>query len=176
MDEMMGMEEMDMMMGAPRSKARDQPPEVLLSRRKLNHVLQQLHQGATGSIEAGIPDQAGGLLAVVPNDKKAVVEGWLTSMGEVLTALNDETLDDRKKYIEGLEAQAEMLKTIAGPAAEEADATAPLEIPNVAPVVAAAQAAGEEDPADPAQPAADPAAADPAAAPALPVEDELSID
>jgi len=187
-DEMMSeygegmMEEMDdsydmMMMSPAQRRSNPQPPEVFVSRRKLNYVLQQLHLGATGSIEAGIPSQPGGLLAGVADDKKASVEGWVTSMGDVLTGLNDETLDDRKKYIEGLLAQVEILRGIAGPAAEEPDAAAPLDIPNVSPVVVGAAKTGEAEAAPSAPPvAADPPVADPAAVPQLPAEDELSFE
>ncbi len=175
-----GMMEMDdeydsmMMMSPTQRRSNPQPPEVFVSRRKLNYILQQLHLGATGSTKAGVPSQPGGLLAGVADDKKADIETWVTSMGDVLTALNDETLDDRKKYIEGLLAQVEILRGIAGPAAEQAEAAAPLEIPNVSPVVAAAvtgkvEAVGSEPP-----PAAD--EADEAEAPKLPVEDELSFE
>ena len=95
-------------------------------------------------------------------------------MGDVLTALNDEMLDDREKYIEALLAQAEMLREIAGPAAEEAEKEAPLEIPGVSPVVTAAKEAGEDEEA------VGVAGAEPVlnkqGIPQLPVEDELSLD
>lgn len=171
MEEPYGMESYgaESMMGR-RPTARPQPPEVLASRRKLNDVLQQLHMGATGSIEPGLPARPGGLLAGVADDKKGVVEAWVSSMGEVLTALNDKSLDDRKKYVEGLLAQIETLRDIAGPAAEKADAMAPLDIPNVSPVIAAAKAAGEGEAGS------DQAVLNKAGIPQLPVEDELSFD
>ncbi len=166
---------MQMMMeggaGAAR-RVKAQPPEIFASRRKLNFVLQQLHLGATGQVQAGIPAQPGGLMAAA-DAQKAAVETWVNSMGEVLTALNDETLEDRKTYLEALQAQVEVLRGIAGPAAEEAEAEAPLEVPNVPSVVAAAAV-------DPDQPAADDAADSPvvneAGIPQLPVKDELSFD
>ena len=96
------------------AEANPQPPEVLVSRRLLNKVLQQLQLGATGSRSIGMPKKGeGGLLVSVPEDKKQVVADWVTSMEEVITALNDDTLDDRKKYLEGLEAQVLVLAELA---------------------------------------------------------------
>ena len=146
------------------AEANPQPPEVLVSRRLLNKVLQQLQLGATGSRSIGMPKKGeGGLLVSVPEDKKQVVADWVTSMEEVITALNDDTLDDRKKYLEGLEAQVLVLAELA---AIDAVAEKAKE---------AAEAEGKpdfsfEDDELAAPAAADPAAADPAAAdPAAPV-------
>ncbi|QDT04291.1 hypothetical protein K227x_26810 [Rubripirellula lacrimiformis] len=115
---MSGMDEMSMYGmggGMMAAQAKPQPPEVISSRRRLNHVLQQLHLGVTGNGSAGMPSRnPGGLLVSVPNEKKKLVEDWLTSMKEVVDALNDDMLDDRDKYIEGLESQIEMLKVIVG--------------------------------------------------------------
>ncbi len=101
-------------------EAKPQPPEVSASRRKLNHVLQQLHMGVTGKPTVGIPTKdPGGLLASVPEDKKAAVTAWVTSMESIVTALNDKTLDDRVKYLEGLELQVESLRELVGEAPEQ---------------------------------------------------------
>ena len=169
------------------AKTKPQPPEIFASRRKLNYVLQQLHVGATGQAKAGLPDTPGGLLGGVADAQQDVVKNWVNAMGEVLTALNDETLHERDDYIAALEAQVEMLKGIAGPAADEA-AAIELKVTGVPPVVVAATvstaAAAEADDSATASatPAADPAAGaddakvDAQAAPQLPAEDELSFD
>ena len=180
-DDAYSMEMMMMGPGRTASKARPQPPEVFVSRRKLNFVLQQLHQGATGTVKAGVPEQPGGLMAAA-DAQKATVETWVQSMGEVLTALNDEALDEREKYIEALEGQIEVLRGIAGPAAEEV--TTPVEVPNVPSVIAEA-AIGAENPVAAEKPAGEGAAVaetaeqpavDEKGVPQLPVKDELSFE
>ncbi len=117
-----GMMDMGMMgrMGqAPAAKP--QPPEVSVSRRQLNYVLQQLHLGVSGNPAAGMPTRSpGGLLASVADDKKPVVEAWITAMEPIVIALNEEQLDDREKYLEGLEAQVVVLREMLGIEEEEA--------------------------------------------------------
>ncbi|MGI9473663.1 MAG: hypothetical protein ACR2NZ_19125 [Rubripirellula sp.] len=120
-----GMDDMMMMMGMSGGmglvpEANPQPPEVIASRQRLNTVLQQLQLGATGSPTPGMPRAPGGLLLSVADDKKKVVEDWVTAMEAVLTTLNEKTLDDREKYLEGLEGQLEPLRDLAGVEAEVA--------------------------------------------------------
>ncbi len=116
MDMGMDMDMMQMMMmPGGRVQENPQPPEVIASRQQLNYVLQQVNLGVTGQPTAGLPSRTpGGILASVAPDQKKVVEDWVTEMEAVVTALNDKTLDDRKKYREGLVAQIEVLKEIAG--------------------------------------------------------------
>ncbi len=120
MDPMYGMGGYDSMMGGGGygmviPVAKPQPPEVLASRRKLNFILQQLYQGVTGKPSAGIPTKdPGGLLASLPADKQTAVQAWVTSMDEVVTALNDPLLDDLAKYTVGLETQIELLSDLVG--------------------------------------------------------------
>ncbi|NND97474.1 MAG: hypothetical protein HKN47_09130 [Pirellulaceae bacterium] len=135
MDDMSAMMGDGMMMGGVVT-VNPQPPEVLLSRRKLNHVLQQLHTGVSGSGEPGLPKTAGGLLAAVEDADKPAVESWLTQMEEVVTALNDTALDTRETYIEALDAQVAMLRDIAGPAAAAKAATEPIVLPGISAPVA----------------------------------------
>ena len=94
-----------------------QPAEVIGSRRYLNKVLQQLKLGATGSRSKGMPreDKKGGLMLCVADDeeKAEVVKIWAEKMEEVLTALNQEELEDRKAYIAGVEEQVEVLAELA---------------------------------------------------------------
>ncbi|MGB7327978.1 MAG: hypothetical protein WBD31_24095, partial [Rubripirellula sp.] len=124
----MGMEDMDMGMGGYEDMdmgmgmgmmgaivAKPQPPQVIASRRRLNFMLQQLYQGATGNGVAGIPTKdIGGLLASLPADKKTLVADWVASMDEVVEALNDNMLDDQTKYLEGLQEQAAILRELVG--------------------------------------------------------------
>ena len=99
-----------------------QPPEVKGSRRRLNHVLQQIHIGVSGSPKAGVPSRPGGILAAVADDKKRPVEKWLEAMEELVTALNNPIEDDRAKFKAMLELQIETIKELAGAAGEEAAA------------------------------------------------------
>jgi hypothetical protein len=91
----------------------DQPVEVIGSRRYLNKVLQQLSMGATGSRSKGVPKTGGGLMLCVDEAKADVVKDWVVKMEEVVTALNSETLDDRTKFLEGLEEQVIVLAELA---------------------------------------------------------------
>ena len=124
MEGLSGMGGMGGMMGV--QPAKTQPPEVRLSRTKLNSILQHLHLGATGKPTTGIPSRnPGGLLASVSDEQKAAIEAWVTSVEGLVTNLNDENLDTREKYIEGLEVQASVLQGLLGDAeaaAEAADA------------------------------------------------------
>jgi hypothetical protein len=125
MDDMdMGMTDMDMMsmmmMGrGGRPTEKPQPPQVLATRKRLNKVLQQVQLGVTGKPTAGLPTRnPGGILASVPDDQKQVVEDWVTQLETIITELNDKTLDDEKKFREGLVTQIEALRELAGVEAE----------------------------------------------------------
>lgn len=135
-DDMMEMMAGGMGMGMGMAAARPQPPQVVASRRKINHVLQQLHLGVTGVPQPGIPTKnIGGVLASVGENKEAV-EAWLTKMEEVMTALNDEMLDDEKKYETELANQLEVMRAYLGIEAEA--------IPGMPAAMAAAHA-GHDD-------------------------------
>jgi len=112
-------------------EANPQPPEVIASRRLLNTVLQQLQLGATGSRESGMPKTSGGLLVSVAEDKRQVVTDWVNEMNVVITALNEESLDDREKYVEGLEEQVLVLAELASidAVAEDAKGAVAVSVP-----------------------------------------------
>ncbi len=185
MDEMMRM----MMMSpggaaAVAGAANPQPPEVIASRRKLNYVFQQIHLGVTGYPKTGMPNKKpGGILAMVEaeEDNKAKVEQWLLSIQPVVDAINDETLDKRESYLEGLKAQIEVLKTISGAAEQKAqDDAADDELNDLLAAPGGAKAAQPVDPLAapaPVDPLAAPAPVDPLVAPdpAAP-KDELSLE
>ncbi len=93
----------------------NQPHEVVGSRRKLNHALQQLQIGVTGFPKAEIPSRdAGGLLASVADDAKPEIEDWVSSMKELIDQINDEDLTTRKDYVAALEVQIELLRELVG--------------------------------------------------------------
>ena len=104
---------------------KDQPVEVIGSRRYLNKVLQQLNLGATGSRTKGVPKTGGGLMLSVDEAKSDAVKDWVVKLDEVITALNSETLDDRKKFLEGLEEQIIVLAALANIEAGEEKAAKP---------------------------------------------------
>jgi hypothetical protein len=177
MDEMdMGMSEMDMMSmmmmgGGRRATEKPQPPEVLATRKRLNKVLQQVQLGVTGKPTAGVPTRdPGGILASVPDDQKQVIEDWVTQLETVITELNDKTLDDEKKFREGLVTQVEALRELAGIEAEaepDVDSNIPGDFAPVDPLAGLNPVA----PAPPGQPGADDPA--PAKAPANNVPNEF---
>ncbi len=122
----MGME-MDMMMGMSGRggaiEAKPQPPEVIATRKKLNYVLQQVHLGMTGYPAAGIPTKTpGGLLASATPEQKPTVEKWVTAFEGVVTVLNDSSLDDMKKFREGIEEQIVVLRDLVGEEFEDVPA------------------------------------------------------
>ncbi len=163
MDEMgMGMEGMDMMgmmMGGMRPTEKPQPPEVIATRKRLNKVLQQVQLGVTGKPTAGLPARnPGGILASVPDQQKQVVEDWVTQLETVITELNDRSLDDEKKFREGLLAQVEALRELAGVEAEVEEDVNPSMPGDLMPVDPLADL-NPVAPAAPGQPDAAPAAA-----------------
>ncbi|GAA4466085.1 hypothetical protein [Novipirellula rosea] len=96
-----------------------QKPEVTASRKRLLHIIQQLHVGASGAPSLGIPKTPAGLLASVDAKDKVIVEEWLAAMQGVVEALNDQSKSDEPLFIEGLTVQIEVLKDMAGPTAIE---------------------------------------------------------
>jgi hypothetical protein len=150
MGDMMG-EMMGGMMGSGglnmQPKANPQPPEVIASRKRLSSVMQQLQLGATGSPSPGMPRNPGGLLVSVDEANKKVVEDWVTEMETVLTTLNDEFLDNREKYLEGIEAQIEPLRKMAG-VIEEAPERDALDALDGTELDALDAPAGAEEPAE----------------------------
>ena len=113
-DELMGgMGGMGSMLGGQTTVYKDQPAEVIGSRRYLNKVLQQLNRGATGSITKGVPKNGGGLMLCVDEAKADTVKDWVVKLDEVITALNSEALDDREKFLGGLDEQIIVLAELA---------------------------------------------------------------
>ncbi|MCC9643398.1 hypothetical protein LOC71_14025 [Rhodopirellula sp. JC740] len=120
----MGMEDMMMsgmgMMGRMPA-AKPQPPEVSLSRRRITKVLQQVLRGAAGTPLAEVPEDPSGLLAGVSDENKKIVQDWINDIKPVADAINDDQLDDQKKWIESLEEQRIVLADLAGVELEDAD-------------------------------------------------------
>ena len=77
-----------------------QEPEVVATRRKLNHVLQQIHLGVTGSPTAGMPEgTAGGLLASVDEATKKEIEMWAEQMEDVIDEINDPQIESVQEFL-----------------------------------------------------------------------------
>ena len=95
-------------------KAKPQPSEIIAGRRQINYVLQQLQFGVTGQKVAGAPRTPGGLLVVATENDKAAFDTWITTVSDVVTAINSETLDERKKFVDELKKQSDVLKKLAG--------------------------------------------------------------
>lgn len=95
-------------------KAKPQPPEVIAGRRRINHVLQQLQYGVTGQQVTGAPKTPGGLLVTATENDKPAFDSWIKTVGDVVTAINSNTLDDRKKFVDELKLQSDALKKLAG--------------------------------------------------------------
>ena len=124
MEGMMGMDPMGMgMMGMGRPAPEVvQPPEIIASRRKLNHVLQQVHLGVTGSPRPGMPTgKSAGLRASVSDDQQAAISNWVESMAAIVEAINDKGIDKRADYIDMLEDQVGPLQEMSGDLVEKED-------------------------------------------------------
>jgi len=103
--------------------ANPQPPEVIASRRKLNHLLQQLQHAVTGSTKAGVPSRPGGLMAAVQDEqKKRQIKTWAESMAALIAEVNNPFHDDRAKFKTALQSQIETIRALAGSAGEQAAA------------------------------------------------------
>lgn len=146
-----------------------QKPEVVASRKRLLHIIQQLHVGASGAPSLGIPKTPAGLLASVDAKDKVIVEEWLAAMQVVVEALNDQSKSDEPLFIEGLTVQIDVLKDMAGPTAIEIERAKAKEM-ELAGIAVDADATAIDPPRDAAENIAKPAAIDAAAvaAPAPP--------
>ncbi|WP_236621315.1 hypothetical protein [Rhodopirellula sallentina] len=105
---------MDMGYGMMQTIANPQPPEVNLSRRKIDFVLQQLLQGATGSAQGTPEEKPSGLMAGVPENQRAEVQAWVDRILEVSAVVNDEQLDTLEEWLEALDTQRPVLGDLAG--------------------------------------------------------------
>ena len=113
MQGMGGMGDGRSMMGAPKEpEYKDQPAEVIASRRQLNFVLQLVFMGATGSPTGKMPDAKGGLLiAAIEADRKPV-EGFASILEEVIQAINQPALETKEAYVEEVEAQLKAIQEL----------------------------------------------------------------
>lgn len=154
-----------------------QKPEVTASRKRLLHIIQQLHVGASGAPSLGIPKTPAGLLASVDAKDKVIVEEWLSAMQGVVEALNDQSKSDEPLFIEGLTVQIEVLKDMAGPTAIEIERAKAKEM-ELAGIAVDVDAAVIEPPLEEAANIAKPAAIDAAAvaAPAPPAAPAEAAD
>ncbi|WP_157593984.1 hypothetical protein [Rubripirellula obstinata] len=118
---MMGSDMMDddMMMGEMGGNfSRDLPkviqdPEIVATRRKLNHVLQQVHLGVTGSPTAGMPEgKPGGLLGSVDDATKKEIETWAEAMEDIIDEINDSQIELTQEFLLVLKEQIEPLEEL----------------------------------------------------------------
>lgn len=100
------------------SSDEEQSAEVVVARRYLNHVLQQLQLAASGDVKPGIPSKAGGLLAVA-NDQKQLVETWISRVETLVTNINDESLSDRDAFLDALRQELPGLEEMAADALKD---------------------------------------------------------
>lgn len=101
-------------MGMMAPAAKPQPPEIVASRRRINHVLQQLQFGVTGQPVSGAPKNPAGLWVSATENDKAAFDAWVKTVSDVTVAVNNKTLDERKKFVEELQKQSAALKKLAG--------------------------------------------------------------
>lgn len=165
-EDMMGMdmEEMGMMMGGEmgmgmgmmngfgQMAAKPQPAEVVASRRQLNYVIQQILLGVTG--EAKVYEDvaelkpSGGVIAATPAASVTEVQDWLTTVYEVTTSLNDETLDNQKAFLKALKEQVVLLEELINSTGKQKNAD-PNAIPGGFDPLAQFGAPAKQEPAQP---------------------------
>ncbi|WP_164100492.1 hypothetical protein [Candidatus Laterigemmans baculatus] len=103
---MPGMEGMPGMYG-PMATARPQPPEVIAARRRINANFEALLLGLAGSLD---PNGSGsGLAAAAQGEDKNQIEGLLAELRTAAEEVNNPVYDDRKKFLEMLEASSKTL-------------------------------------------------------------------
>ncbi len=93
--------------GMPGIRSSHQPPEVVMSRRKLIFVLQQLHHGAVGTRKRRLPDQTRGLMAAVSADDQVIVRQWVVQVHQLIDAINHDSTIQRDQYIDLLKKQTD---------------------------------------------------------------------
>ena len=96
-----------------------QDAEVTAGRRKLNHVLQQVHLAVTGLPKTGMPTgNAGGLLGISDEATKAEISKWAEEMVLVSEYINDLTIENTPEFLIVLQDQVEplqdLIKSISG--------------------------------------------------------------
>ena len=92
-----------------------QTHEIVASRKRLNHLFEQLYLGASGSPKVGEDPGTGGLFSAVPEDQKSVVQQWLIEkMEPVLTLVNDRYILSNTEFYNVLLEQEEILRELAG--------------------------------------------------------------
>ena len=116
---MMG-DRMGMMGMGMAQQAKAQPIEIIASRRKINHLLQQLQLGITGQVATGMPQKPAGLVSVADPADETAFETWINTVAEVVTAINVDTLDDRTKFLAELAVQSAVLRELSGVAVDPA--------------------------------------------------------
>ncbi|MCO8123906.1 hypothetical protein NHH03_19325 [Stieleria sp. TO1_6] len=118
-DSMMGMDMM--MMGGGRRMMgmtdKPQPAEIIASRKKLNHVLEQVLRGVTGSgqlvEDVDSIEPTAGLIAATPAESLPNVKIWIESINTLAGELNDRSMIERRAFVKALEANVESLKELA---------------------------------------------------------------
>ena len=98
-----------------------QPPEIELSRRRIDHLLQQVMMGTVGSPVGDIAAELRGVLAAVPAPKRAVVTEFIDQLKALSTTFNDRTLDTREKWVAMLQDQRPAIGQLAGLEIEATD-------------------------------------------------------
>lgn len=102
---------------APRSGSEDasaQPPQVLASRGRLNHALQQLFVGVTGSTRSDEARRRGGLSASVADEAQTLINDWVDQMRPILNEINDLSIATVDQYKAILERETETLRDLLG--------------------------------------------------------------
>lgn len=123
----MGMDGMGMGMGMRTPTFNPQPPEVDLSRRRIDAVLQQILTGSVGSPVGNVPNEPRGMLAAVPDPQKPKVTGFVDRLKTLSESFNDRTVDTRIKWVAMLEQQRPALGNLAGVKIEATETTAVVE-------------------------------------------------
>jgi len=99
-----------------------QPAQVRASRQRLNHTLQQLFLGVTGSPRSDGSRRSGGLSASVVDDAKSLIDDWIDQMQPILDEINDLSITNEAQYKQTLRRETDALRDLLGDEPAEAPA------------------------------------------------------
>ncbi|MEM6468607.1 MAG: hypothetical protein AAF802_03495 [Planctomycetota bacterium] len=105
-------------MGMTNREEKPQPPEIVATRKKLNHSLQQILLGIIGTSKFPDDEQmedfvaTNGVLASTPEPFQEDARRWLTAFKSVSDELNNRSVDQRPKFLELLKEQVIVLTAL----------------------------------------------------------------
>ncbi|MEX0824908.1 MAG: hypothetical protein WD119_02015, partial [Pirellulaceae bacterium] len=92
--------------------ANPQPIEVIAARRKLNHALQSLNYGLTGSASMEPAKKPAGVVQATAEADRAALQQLVDAIAAAVETVNDPQYDTREKFVEMVEKEAGALRKL----------------------------------------------------------------